>query len=280
MPEQPADTAKLTLPGASPPNPSRALTECHFSRAQFGFFVGTHPGDASRPLTSRLPHARTDGRVIDLPFLKDATGASFLDVRKLYPTTQICTYDPGFNSTASCASAITFIDGDKGRLLYRGYPIEDLAEHGDMADCAHLLIRGVLPTRKQRREFQREVRAHRLVHEHLIRFFHGFNHDAHPMAILVSVVGALSAFYNDDHDYTDPATRDLAGMRCVGKMPTLAAYAYKTAHGQPIVYPRDDLVSFFLLPYGQRGHRVAQPRRVHGLTSCLLYRTWRVTSCI
>ena len=110
-----------------------------------------------------------------------------------------------------------------------------------MADCAHLLIRGVLPTRKQRREFQREVRAHRLVHEHLIRFFHGFNHDAHPMAILVSVVGALSAFYNDDHDYTDPATRDLAGMRCVGKMPTLAAYAYKTAHGQPIVYPRDDL---------------------------------------
>jgi citrate synthase len=179
--------------------------------------------------------------VIDLPFLKDATGASFLDVRKLYPTTQICTYDPGFNSTASCASAITFIDGDKGRLLYRGYPIEDLAEHGDMADCAHLLIRGVLPTRRQRREFQREVRAHRLVHEHLIRFFHGFNHDAHPMAILVSVVGALSAFYNDDHDYTDPATRDLAGMRCVGKMPTLAAYAYKTAHGQPIVYPRDDL---------------------------------------
>ena len=206
------------------------------------FFCG-HPSRARVP-TADLPpspHTHTDGRVIDLPFLKDATGASFLDVRKLYPTTQICTYDPGFNSTASCASAITFIDGDKGRLCYRGYPIEDLAEHGDMADCAHLLIRGTLPTRKQRREFQREVRAHRLVHEHLIRFFHGFNHDAHPMAILVSVVGALSAFYNDDHDYKDPATRDLAGMRCVGKMPTLAAYAYKTAHGQPIVYPRDDL---------------------------------------
>ena len=202
-------------------------------------FVGT-PRRVSNPLTP-VPSDRADGRVIDLPFLKDSTGASFLDVRKLYPTTRICTYDPGFNSTASCASAITFIDGDRGRLLYRGYPIEDIAEHGDMADCGHLLLRGTLPTRKQRREFQREVRGHRLVHEHLIRFFQGFNHDAHPMAILVSVVGALSAFYNDDHDYRDPAKRDLAGMRCMGKMATLAAFSYKTAHGQPIVYPRDDL---------------------------------------
>jgi len=184
-----------------------------------------------------------DGREVRLPVLHDAAGCTFLDVRALYPATGICTFDPGFNSTASCASSITFIDGDKGRLLYRGYPIEELAEQGDMVDCAHLLLRGTLPTRVQRREFVHESRSHRLVHEHLIRFFHGFRYDAHPMAIMVGVVGALSAFYNEEGvDYTrDPKQRDLAAIRVIGKMPTLAAMAYKTAHGQPIVYPRDDL---------------------------------------
>jgi len=175
--------------------------------------------------------------------LTDAAGATFLDVRRLYPDHSVCTYDPGFNSTASCASAITFIDGDEGRLLYRGYPIEELAEHGDMMDCWHLLLRGTLPTKTQRANFSRVARGHRMVHEHLIRFFNGFNHDAHPMAIMVSVVGALSAYYDENHglNYSCPEARDLAGVRVVGKMCTLAAMAYKTAHGQPIVYPRDDL---------------------------------------
>ena len=207
------------------------------------------PPDASTA-TVHLP----DGRVVSLPVLTDNAGAIFLDVQRLYPEHKICTFDPGFNSTASCASSITYIDGDEGRLLYRGYPIEELAERGDMMDCWHLLLRGALPTPAQRAAFSREARSHRMVHEHLIRFFNGFNHDAHPMAIMVSVVGALSAFY-DGHaasssggsahaaevNYAEPEARDLAGIRVVGKMATLAAMAYKTAHGQPIVYPRDDL---------------------------------------
>jgi len=195
--------------------------------------------EASSSATLTLP----DGRVLELPVLRDAAGATFLDVRRLYPEHAVCTFDPGFNSTASCASAITYIDGENGRLLYRGYPIEELAKYGDMMDCWHLLLRGTLPTRAQRRVFQRDARGHRMVHEHLIRFFNGFQHDAHPMAIMVSVVGALAAFYDKDHglDYDDATTRDLAGLRVVGKMTTLAAMAYKTAHGQPIVYPRDDL---------------------------------------
>ena len=195
--------------------------------------------EASSSATLTLP----DGRVLELPVLRDAAGATFLDVRRLYPEHAVCTFDPGFNSTASCASAITYIDGENGRLLYRGYPIEELAKYGDMMDCWHLLLRGTLPTRAQRVVFQRDARGHRMVHEHLIRFFNGFQHDAHPMAIMVSVVGALSAFYDEDHglNYEDSEARDLAGLRVVGKMTTLAAMAYKTAHGQPIVYPRDDL---------------------------------------
>lgn len=195
--------------------------------------------ETSSSATLTLP----DGRVLQLPVLRDAAGATFLDVRRLYPEHGVCAFDPGFNSTASCASAITYIDGENGRLLYRGYPIQELAKHGDMMDCWHLLLRGTLPTKAQRRVFQREARGHRMVHEHLIRFFNGFQHDAHPMAIMVSVVGALSAFYDEDHglNYEDSEARDLAGLRVVGKMTTLAAMAYKTAHGQPIVYPRDDL---------------------------------------
>lgn len=155
----------------------------------------------------------------------------------------MCTFDPGFNSTASCASKITYIDGENGRLLYRGYPIEELAKFGDMMDVWHLLLRGSLPTQHERVKFKNDARQHRMVHEHVIKFFNGFNHDAHPMAIMTSVVGALSAFYDKDHgvEYEQPEQRDLAGLRVVGKMTTLAAMAYKTAHGQPIVYPRDDL---------------------------------------
>jgi len=201
----------------------------------------SNSGEASDEASATL--YLPDGRVLRLPVLRDNAGATFLDVRRLYPEHAVCTFDPGFNSTASCASAITYIDGDKGRLLYRGYPIEDLAKHGDMMDCWHLLLRGSLPTRSERHVFQRDARGHRMVHEHLIRFFNGFQHDAHPMAIMVSVVGALSAFYDKDHglDYESAEMRDLAGLRVVGKMTTLAAMAYKTAHGQPIVYPRDDL---------------------------------------
>ncbi|KAK9822435.1 hypothetical protein WJX74_008201 [Apatococcus lobatus] len=182
-----------------------------------------------------------DGQTLQLPVLSDAAGAKFLDVRKLQPTTGMCTFDPGFTSTGACQSQITFIDGKEGVLVYRGYSIDDLAEKGDFTDATYLLLHGELPTNSQREKFEFELTHHSLVHEQLIKFFQGFKHDAHPMAIMVGVVGALAAFYSDSADIGNPAERMRSCLRLIAKMPTLAAIAYKTSIGQPIVYPRNDL---------------------------------------
>ncbi|GMH43029.1 hypothetical protein BSKO_10951 [Bryopsis sp. KO-2023] len=182
-----------------------------------------------------------DGLAFTLPILRDSAGKVFLDVQKLQPTFGICTFDPGFTSTASCSSSITYIDGKRGMLLYRGYPIEDLAERGDFMDTAFLLLFGELPSLKEKDKFENEVKRHSLIHEQLIHFYRGFKHDAHPMAIMVGVVGALSAFYHQSVNARDLTDIRKAATRLIAKVPTMAAIAYKTSIGQPIVYPRNDL---------------------------------------
>ena len=173
---------------------------------------------------------------------KDGTiGPSVLDISKLYAQTGMFTYDPGFTSTASCESGITYIDGDQGVLLYRGYPIDQLAEHGDFLETCYLLLYGELPTPAQKADFDYRVTRHTMVHEQMMRFFQGFRRDAHPMAIMVGCVGALSAFYHDSTDISDPYQRMVASMRMIAKMPTLAAMAYKYSTGQPFVYPQNEL---------------------------------------
>jgi citrate synthase len=163
----------------------------------------------------------------DFPVLEGTLGPDVIDISALYARTDRFTYDPGFTSTASCESKITFIDGDAGILLYRGYPIEQLAEHGDFLETCYLLLYGDLPTAKQKQEFDTSVTRHTMVHEQMNRFYSGFRRDAHPMAIMVGVAGALSAFYHDSTDITDPTQRMIASIRMIAKMPTLAAMAYK-----------------------------------------------------
>ncbi|NWH08930.1 MAG: citrate (Si)-synthase [Alphaproteobacteria bacterium] len=182
-----------------------------------------------------------EGKTVELPVLKGSVGPHVIDIRKLYAETDTFTYDPGFTSTASCESSITFIDGDKGVLLYRGYPIEQLAEHGDFLETCYLLLYGDLPTAQQMKEFDRAITYHTMVHEQINYFFRGFRRDAHPMAVMVGVVGALSAFYHDSTDIDDPHQRMVASYRMVAKMPTIAAMAHKYSIGQPFVYPRNDL---------------------------------------
>eukprot|EP00873_Tetraselmis_striata_P033499 jgi/Tetstr1/453763/TSEL_040715.t1 len=196
-------------------------------------------GGSGEPATATV--TLPGGETLSLPLLTDAAGGRFLDVRGLYASSGLCCFDPGFGSTASCESAITFIDGAAGLLLYRGYPIQQLAEKGDIVDCALLLFDGELPSAEQRLEFQTEARAARMVHESLIKFYSGFRSDAHPMAIMVGVVGALSSFFNDSFDVTSEASRRACCINIVAKMPTLAAIAYKTSVGEPVVYPRDDM---------------------------------------
>src|ERR1700721_1059349 len=164
-----------------------------------------------------------------------------MDVSKLYNQTGIFTYDPGFTSTASCESKITYIDGDKGVLLYRGYPIEQLAEHGDFLETCYLLLYGELPTAQQRAGCVARVTPPTMVPEQMSRFFQGFRRDAHPMAVMVASVGALSAFYHDSTDISDPLQRMIASIRMIAKLPTLAAMAFKYSIGQPFVYPKNDL---------------------------------------
>ena len=164
-----------------------------------------------------------------------------VDIGKLYAQTGAFTYDPGFMSTASCESAITYIDGDEGVLLYRGYPIEQLAEHGDFLETCYLLLEGHLPNAAQKADFDYRVTRHTMVHEQMARFFQGFRRDAHPMAVMVGCVGAMAAFYHDSTDINDPYQRMVASMRMIAKMPTLAAMAYKYNVGQPFVYPKNDL---------------------------------------
>ena len=168
-------------------------------------------------------------------------GPDVVNIGKLYANMGYFTYDPGFMATASCRSEITYIDGDEGVLLYRGYPIDELAEHSDFIEVCNLLLYGELPTASQKRKFEHDITMHTMVHEQLTFFFRGFRRDAHPMAIMVGVVGALSAFYHDTLDLDDPYQRMVASFRLIAKVPTIAAMAYKFSIGQPFIYPRNDL---------------------------------------
>ncbi len=181
------------------------------------------------------------GKTLEFPVKSGVIGPDVVDIGKLYAQTGAFTYDPGFMSTASCESAITYIDGDEGVLLYRGYPIEQLAEHGDYLETCYLLLEGHLPNAAQKADFDYRVTRHTMVHEQMARFFQGFRRDAHPMAVMVGCVGAMAAFYHDSTDINDPYQRMVASMRMIAKMPTLAAMAYKYNVGQPFVYPKNDL---------------------------------------
>lgn len=178
---------------------------------------------------------------IDFPIYEGTVGPDVIDIRKLYAGTGKFTYDPGFMSTAACNSAITYIDGDKGELLYRGYPIADLAVNCDFLETCYLLLNGELPNATQKEAFEDTVTKHTMVHDQMQFFFRGFRRDAHPMAVLVGTVGALSSFYHDSLDITDPHHREVSAIRLIAKMPTLVAMAYKYTVGQPFVYPRNDL---------------------------------------
>jgi len=177
----------------------------------------------------------------EFPVRDGTVGPSVVDVSRLYAETGRFTYDPGFTSTASCESEITYIDGDEGVLLYRGYPIDELAEHGDFLETCYLLLYGELPTKAQKEDFDNRVTRHTMLHEQMARFYTGFRRDAHPMAIMCGVVGALSAFYHDSTDISDPYQRMVASLRMIAKMPTIAAMAYKYSVGQPFVYPQNHL---------------------------------------
>ncbi len=181
------------------------------------------------------------GETHQLRVLSGTTGPSAIDVRDLYAQTGMFTYDPGFTSTASCDSSLTYIDGDAGILRHRGYAIEDLAEHSDFMEVCYLLLNGDLPNAKQKAKFEHTITNHTMVHEQLMYLFRGFRRDAHPMSILVGVTGALSAFYHDSTDISDAHQRMVASHRLIAKMPTIAALAYKYSIGQPFVYPRNDL---------------------------------------
>jgi len=181
------------------------------------------------------------GKSYELPVLTGTTGPDVIDVRKLYAETDCFTYDPGFTSTGSCESSITYIDGDQGVLLYRGYAIDDLADHSDFPEICYLLLYGELPTVKQKKKFENDITYHTMLHEQLMYFFRGFRRDAHPMAVMCGVVGALSAFYHDSTNISDPKHRMVASYRLIAKMPTIAAMAYKFSIGQPFVYPKNEL---------------------------------------
>ena len=181
------------------------------------------------------------GSSVELPVIDGSVGPDVLDIRKLYGETGMFTFDPGYGATGSCKSGLTYIDGDKGVLLHRGYPIESLANQSDFLEVAYLLLEGELPNAEQKAEFDNAITRHTMVHEQLSIFYRGFRRDAHPMAIMCGVVGALSAFYHDSTDIQDPTQRTIASRRLIAKIPTLAAMAYKYALGQPFNYPRNNL---------------------------------------
>ena len=180
-------------------------------------------------------------KTIELPIYSPTAGPDVLDIRKLYAQGDVFTYDPGFTSTAACDSTITFIDGAKGGLLHRGYPIDQLAENSHYLEVGYVLLYGELPSAAELESFESMVTNHTMLHEQMINFFLGFRRDAHPMAIMTGVVGAMSAFYHDSTDITDPHQREVATIRLIAKMPTIAAMAFKYTVGQPFVYPRNDL---------------------------------------
>ncbi|WP_127900378.1 citrate synthase [Solirhodobacter olei] len=199
------------------------------------------PEAKKSPVAKSTATLTFDNKSVELPIYSPSAGPDVIDIRKLYAQGDVFTYDPGFTSTASCESTITFIDGDKGELLYRGYPIDQLAEQSSYIEVCYLLLYGELPSAKQMSEFRQRVTRHTMVHEQMHYFFRGFRRDAHPMATMVGVVGAMSAFYHDSLDITDEWQREVAAIRMIAKMPTIAAMAYKYAIGQPFVYPRNDL---------------------------------------
>jgi len=182
-----------------------------------------------------------EGKSVEFPVFGGTIGPDVIDIRSLYGKTGMFTYDPGFLSTASCNSSITYIDGDKGELLYRGYPIEQLAVSCDFLETCYLLLNGELPNKAQKDKFVHTVTMHTMVHDQLTRFFTGFRRDAHPMAVLVGTVGALSAFYHDSLDISNPEHREISAFRLIAKLPTIVAMAYKYTIGQPFIYPRNDL---------------------------------------
>ncbi|GAA3979560.1 citrate synthase [Allohahella marinimesophila] len=203
-------------------------------------------------MTDKHAKLTVDGKDIELPMYSGTTGPDVVDVRSLVQQ-GLFTYDPGFVSTAACESKITFIDGTNGVLLHRGYPIEQLAQHSDYLETCYLLIHGELPSNEELGHFKSMVKNHTMVHEQLNHFFNGFRRDAHPMAIMCGVVGALSAFYHDTMDSTDEKHREIAAFRLIAKMPTLAAMCYKYSIGQPFMYPRNDLdyaANFLYMMFG------------------------------
>ncbi len=182
-----------------------------------------------------------DGMKYEFPIVDGSLGPSLINIGSLYRESGMFTYDPGFTSTGSCSSEITFIDGEEGILLHRGYPIEQLVENTDYLDVCYLLLHGELPSREEKRDFDYSITHHTMLHEQLVSFFRGFKRSAHPMAVMVGVIGALSAFYHDDTDVRDPIKQMVAAHRLIAKMPTIAAYAYKYSIGQPFLYPKNDL---------------------------------------
>ncbi|MEO7504155.1 MAG: citrate synthase [Sphingomicrobium sp.] len=192
-------------------------------------------------MTDKSVTFTADGKTLDLPTLPGSVGPDVVDIRKFYADTGMFTYDPGYTSTASCQSAITYIDGDQGILLHRGFPIDQLAEQSSFMEVSYLLLHGDLPSADELEEFSYTITRHTMVHEQLATFFRGFRRDAHPMAIMCGVVGALSSFYHDSTDITDPQQRLIASHRLIAKMPTLAAMAFKYSIGQPFLFPQNDL---------------------------------------
>ncbi len=195
---------------------------------------------ASTPKTVTITLDGTNKKTT-IPLMSGTAGADVFDIRKIYNDLGLFTYDPGYGSTASCESKITYIDGDEGVLMYRGYPIEQLAEHSNFLEVCYLLQYGELPTPAQYKEFELGVMRHTMLHEQIRSFYNGFRRDAHPMAVMCGVVGALSAFYHDSLDIMDPESRRISAFRLIAKVPTIAAWAYKYSIGQPFIYPRNDL---------------------------------------
>ena len=191
--------------------------------------------------TTRTATITVDGKTFETPVYDATHGPSVIDIRRLYSELGVFTYDPGFTSTGSCQSTITFIDGDKGELLYRGYPIEQLAEKSDYLEVCYLLLYAELPSATELEDFVNRVTRHTMLHEQMQYFYRGFRRDAHPMAVVCGVIGAMSAFYHDSTDINDPWQREVASIRMIAKLPTICAWAYKYAIGQPFVYPRNDL---------------------------------------
>ena len=192
-------------------------------------------------MTDKKAQLTLGGDSFEFPVMEGSTGPDVIDIRKLYGQTGLFTYDPGFTSTASCESALTFIDGDEGVLLHRGYPIGQLAEDSSFMEVSYLLLNGELPSKAELASFETTITRHTMLHEQLMTFYRGFRRDAHPMAVMTGLVGAMSAFYHDSTDINNPQHRDISAIRLIAKMPTLVAMAYKYSVGQPYMYPKNKL---------------------------------------